>query len=150
MDRSATSNRRQEPPPPGSAASEPQGLGTLVSGVVEDLQNIVRGEVRLAKTEIKEEVSAMGKGAASIAVGSLVALVGFIFLMLGVTYLLNTWIEMWIAAGIVGLVLLAIGGIAALSGKNRISEASLKPDQTIESLKEDQQWANQQIKSVKK
>ncbi len=150
MDQSGTSNRRTAPPPPGGVTSEPQGVGTLVSGIVEDLQNIVRGEVRLAKTEIKEEISAMGKGAASIAAGGLVAFVGFIFLMLAVTYLLNKWLEMWISAGIVAIALLAIGGIVAMAGKNRISEASLKPEETMESLKEDQQWANQQIKSVKR
>jgi VIT1/CCC1 family predicted Fe2+/Mn2+ transporter len=106
--------------------------------------------VRLAKTEVREEVSAMGKGAASIAAGALIALVGFIFLMLGVTYLLNKSLEMWLSAGIVGVALLAIGGILALAGKNRIADASLTPTETIDSLKEDQQWANQQIKSVRK
>jgi uncharacterized membrane protein YqjE len=131
-------------------SSKPDGLGTIVSGIVEDLQGIVRGEVLLAKTEIKEDVSAMGKGAASIAAGAMVALVGLIFVMLGVTYLINKSLEMWISAGIVGVALLLIGGIAAMAGKKTLSATSLKPAQTIESLKEDQQWANQQIKSVRK
>lgn len=125
-------------------------LGTLVTGIVADLQDIVRGEVQLAKTELQEDASALGKGAAAIAVGALVALVGFIFLMLGVTYLLNKSLEMWLAAGIVGVVLLVIGIIAALVGKNQLSAASLTPEKTIDSLKEDQEWASRQIKSVTK
>ncbi len=133
-----------------SSTSNPESLGTIVTGIVEDLQGIVRGEVQLAKTELKEDASSLGKGAGMIAAGALVALVGFIFLMLGVTYLLNKSFQMWIAAGIVGLVLLLIGVIAAMVGKNTMSAANLKPQQTIDSLKEDQQWANQQIKSVKK
>lgn len=133
-----------------SSTSSPESLGTIVTGIVEDLQGIVRGEVQLAKTELKEDASSLGKGAGMIAAGALVALVGFIFLMLGVTYLLNKSFQMWIAAGIVGLVLLLIGVIAAMAGKNTMSAANLKPQQTIDSLKEDQQWANQQIKSVKK
>lgn len=133
-----------------STAPEAESLGTLVTGIVADLQDIVRGEVQLAKTELQEEASALGKGAAAIAVGALVALVGFIFLMLGVTYLLNKSLEMWLAAGIVGVVLLAIGIIAALVGKNQLSAASLKPEKTIDSLKEDQEWASRQIKSVTK
>jgi len=149
MDRSGAPGRQGEVPPVGGAAGD-QGLGSLVSGIVEDLQNIVRGEVRLAKTEMKEEASAMGRAAASIVAGALVALVGFIFLMLGVTYLINQSLEMWLSAGIVGVALLVIGGILAMIGKNRLQAASLKPTQTIDSLKEDQQWANQQIKSVGK
>jgi uncharacterized membrane protein HdeD (DUF308 family) len=92
----------------------------------------------------------MGKAASSIAIGAMVALVGFIFLMLGVTYLINKSLEMWISAGIVGVALLLVGGIMAMAGKKRLSEASLKPTETMESLKEDQAWANQQIKSVRK
>ncbi len=134
----------------GTTKSSPEGLGTIVSGIVEDLQEIVRGEVKLAKAEIKDDVSAMGKGAASIAAGAMVALVGFIFLMLGVTYLLNKWLEMWIAAGIVGVALLLIGAMLAMSGKKKLSASSLKPTESMESLKEDQAWASQQIKSVKK
>lgn len=125
-------------------------LGSIVSGIVEDLQHIVRGEVQLAKTELKEEAGQMGKGAGMAGAGAFIGLVGFIFLMLGVTYLLNTWMRMWIAAGIVGLVLIIIAAILASSGKSKIQEANLKPEQTIDSLKEDQEWASRQMKSVKK
>ena len=128
----------------------PEGLGSIVSGIVKDLQEIVRGEVKLAKTEIKEDVSAMGKGAASIAAGGIVAFVGFVFLMLSATFVLSKWVEMWIAALIVAVALLLIGAILAMSGKKKLSASSLKPTESMESLKEDQAWASQQIKSVKK
>jgi uncharacterized membrane protein YqjE len=118
--------------------------------VIEDLQAIVRGEVQLAKAEIREDASRIGSGAAMIAVGALVGLVGFIFLMLGVTYLLNKSIEMWLAAGIVGLVLLAIAAAVALSGRSRVRAANLTPVQTIDSLKENKEWASRQMKSVRK
>jgi uncharacterized membrane protein YqjE len=126
------------------------GIGTLVSDLLADLQGIVRGEVALAKAELKEDAGVIGKAAGSLVAGALVALVGFIFLMLGVTYLLNKSLEMWIAAGIVGLALLIIGAILVMSGKNKLSAASLKPTRTIDSIKEDQEWASQQIKSVGK
>jgi len=128
----------------------PEGLGSIVSGIVKDLQEIVRGEVKLAKTEIREDVSAMGRGAASIAAGGIVAFVGFVFLMLSATFALSKWVEMWIAALIVAVALLLIGAILAMSGKKKLSASSLKPTESMESLKEDQAWASQQIKSVKK
>ncbi len=138
---------------PGSGStnqSNPEGLGSLVTGIVEDLQGIVRGEVLLAKTELKEDVSKLGKAAGALVAGALIGLVGFIFLMLAVTYLIATQLDMWLSAGIVAVALLLIAGILVMSGKKAMSAASLKPDETIDSLKEDQQWANQQIKSVRK
>ncbi|MEJ7837579.1 MAG: phage holin family protein [Thermomicrobiales bacterium] len=145
MDRQSEQTTKQE-----TGGSAPQGVGTLVSGVLEDLQSLVRSEVQLAKSEFKEDATKIGSGVGMIAGGALVGLVGFIFLMLGVTYLLNKSVEMWIAAGIVGLVLILIAAIVAMSGKKKMSAASLKPDQTIDTMKENKEWANRQIKSVKK
>ncbi|HVL24356.1 MAG TPA: phage holin family protein [Thermomicrobiales bacterium] len=153
MNNSGRVNRAGGPPPPrdpGDVAGSDETLGTLVAGIVEDLQSIVRGEVQLAKTELKEDAGKLGRGAGMLAGGALVGLVGFIFLMLGVTYLLNKSMQMWIAAGVVGVVLLVIAAIVAMAGKNQMSAASLTPQQTIDSVKEDQQWASRQIKSVKK
>ena len=148
--RTTTSTSTTAPGTGGTNQSDPEGLGSLVTGIVEDLQGIVRGEVLLAKTELKEDVSILGKAAGSLVAGALVGLVGFIFLMLGVTYLINKSLELWISAGIVGLALLLIAGILVMSGKKAMSAASLKPTETMDSLKEDQEWANRQIKSVKK
>lgn len=125
-------------------------LGDTITGIVKDLQEIVRGEVQLAKTEIKEDASQMGKAIGMIGGAALLALTGFIFLMLGVTYLLNKSLEMWLSAGIVGVALLIIGAIVGMVGKNQMQQANLKPDQTIESVKEDKEWASRQINSVKR
>lgn len=134
----------------GANNGNSQSLGDIVTSVIEDIQNIVRGEVQLAKTEIKEDAGKIGKAAGMLVGAAFLALVGFIFLMLGVTYLLNKSLEMWISAGIVGVALLIIGGIFGMIGKNHIQEASMVPDKTIESLKEDKEWASRQINSVKK
>jgi uncharacterized membrane protein YqjE len=128
----------------------PEGLGTLITGIIKDIQDLMRAEVQLAKTELKEDASAAGKAIAYIAVGALIGLVGFIYLMLAVTYLLDKWVDRWVAAAIVGAVLAIIAAILALSGKNKLSASNMKPDQTIDTLKEDQQWAKQQINSVKR
>jgi len=139
-----------EPAKTPEIAGPPDGYGTLITGVIKDVQDLLRAEVRLAKTELKEDASGIGKGVAFIAGGAVVGLVGFVFLMLAVTYLLDKVVDRWIAAAIVGLALVAIAAIVALTGKKQLSAANLKPDQTIETLKEDQEWAKQQISSVKK
>lgn len=131
-------------------AGSGESLGDTITGIVKDLQEIVRGEVQLAKTEIKEDASQMGKALGMVGAAALLGLTGFIFLMLGVTYLLNKSLEMWLSAGIVGLVLLIIGAIVGMAGKSQMQQANFKPEQTIESVKEDKEWASRQINSVKR
>jgi len=127
--------------------SDSDTIGGLLSGLLRDVQQMVRGEMALARAEIKDDVSTIGTSIASLAIATIFALTGFILLMLGVTYVLNMYMRMWIAAGIVGLVLLAIGGMLAMGAKKKLSAASLKPDQTIDSLKETKTWAQQQMNS---
>ena len=135
----------------GAAGAEGgEGIGSLIAGLIGDLQEIVRGEVRLAKAELREDATTMGRGVAMLAAGAFVGLVGFIFLMLALTYLLDKTFQLWISAGIVAVGLLVLAAILAMVGKNRLSAANLKPEQTIESLKEDREWAKQQISSVKR
>ncbi|MDP9472560.1 MAG: phage holin family protein [Chloroflexota bacterium] len=118
--------------------------------MIKDLQDVLRGEVQLAKTELKEDASTLGKGAGMLAVAAIFGLLGLIFTLLAVVYLLDKVVQLWIAAGIVGLSVLAIAAILGLVGKNRLSASNLKPEQTIETLKEDKEWASQQINSVKR
>jgi uncharacterized membrane protein YqjE len=134
--------------PERNGASE--SIGTLITGLIEDLQGLLRGEIALAKTELKEDVSSVGQALVLVVAGAIVGLTGFIFLMLGVTYLLNKSVEMWLAAGIVGTALLVVAGVVAVMGKMKLSGSTLKPRQTIDSLKEDQAWAKRQINSVKR
>ena len=131
-------------------AGAPEGLGALISGVIKDLQDLLRAEVQLAKTELREDATGIGKALAFIAAGAFVGLVGLIFLIQAIVWILDEFLNDWLAATIVAVALLVIAAILALSGKNKLSATNLKPEQTIETLKEDQQWAKQQINSVKR
>lgn len=145
---SPTSTRRVVGP--DSARDESEGIGSLIAGLLKDLQDLVRAEVQLAKTELKEDATAAGRGIGFIAGGGLIGLVGFIFLMLALTYFLNRWLAEWLSALLVGAVLVGIAAILFFNGRDKLSAASLTPDQTIATLKEDQEWAKQQINSVKR
>jgi uncharacterized membrane protein YqjE len=126
-----------------------ESIGSLLSGLLQDLQELVRGEFTLARAEVREELASAGKGVGLLAGSALIGVTGFIFAMLALTYLLNQEMRMWIAAGIVGLSLLVIAAILFYVGKSRLSATNLKPDQTIDSLKEDREWAKQQVSSVR-
>jgi hypothetical protein len=134
----------------GSSRDDREGIGALISGLLKDLQDLVRAEVQLAKTELKEDATAAGRGIGFIAGGALIGLVGFIFLMLALTYFLNRWLDEWLSALLVGAVLVVVAAILFFNGRDKLSATNLTPDQTITTLKEDQEWAKQQINSVKR
>ena len=139
------------PPPPNAryetSGGQGEGIGAILGGLLSDLQGMVRGEIALARAEVKEDVSTAGKAVSALAAAAFLGLTGFIFLMLGATYLLNIWMRMWIAAAIVGAVLVVIAAILGMSAKSKLSAANLRPDQTIDSVKETREWAKQQISS---
>jgi len=134
----------------GASDGGSEGIGSLIAGLIKDMQDLVRGEIQLAKTELKEDATAAGKGIGFLVVGGLIGLVALVFVALTAAALLDKWMQTWIAVGIVTLVLILIAAFLALSGKSKLSASSLKPQQTIDSLKENQEWAKQQINSVKK
>jgi uncharacterized membrane protein YqjE len=137
------------PPPRDQRVTESfNGIGATLGGLLKDLQEMVRGEIALARAEIREDASGISRGVMALATAAFLGLTGFIFLMLGATYLLNIWMRMWIAAAIVGGVLVLLAAIVGISGKNQLRATNLKPDRTIASVKESTEWAKQQINSV--
>ena len=127
----------------------PEGLGALVNGVIGDVQNIVRNEVRLAQVELKQEVGTLAGAAVMGVAAALAGLVGFIILMIGVSLLLAEWLDDWLAFVIGGVALFLIAGVLAMTAKSRVSAANLKPERTIDSLQQDKAWAQDQAQSLK-
>ncbi len=126
----------------------PQGLSALIRGIMTDLQEMLRNEIQLGKAELKEDAGTLGRAGGMLGGAAVFGLVGFIFIMLALVYLLSKVLPNWLAAGMVGLALAVTGAILGLLGKDRLSAANLKPEQTIESLKEDKAWAQEQIEDI--
>lgn len=124
-------------------------MGELMKRLGEDLSLLIRQELALAKAEIIEKSKAAGIGAgmfSGAAVAGLLALGAFTaFLILA----LSTAMHAWLAALLVTIIYGAIAGVLALSGKKKIEEAApLVPEQTVDTVKEDVQWAKTRIKSA--
>ena len=132
-----------------TSSADSQSIGTLLSGLIGDLQQLIRGEINLAKTEVREELGVMAKAAQLLGAALVFALVGLTIFMLGVAVYLEKWLDRWQALGLDGLILLVIAAIAGMAGKSRLQASNIAPERTIESLKEDKAWASQQVKSVK-
>ena len=118
----------------------------VLQDIVGNLQEIVRSEFRLAKTELKEEAAKAAKPAASFGVGLVLGFYGIGFLLLACVYGLSTVMAGWLAALLVGTIL-AIVAIALMSSSGKkLKRVNPTPDKTIQSIEENVQWAKHQIK----
>lgn len=118
----------------------------VLQDIVANLQEIIRSEFRLATTEIKEEGARTFKTVATFGAGIVFAIYALGFLLLTIVYALNTVVAPWLAALLV-TVLVGLPGIVFINlGRERLKQVNLMPDKTIASVKENVQWAKNQIK----
>ena len=113
-------------------------VGELVQRMSQQTASLVRQELQLAQVEMKEKGKRAGLGAGMFGGAGVFALYGVGALIASLILVLATFLEAWIAAGIVTVVLFAIAGVLALTGKKEIEQATpAAPEQAIESTKQD-------------
>jgi hypothetical protein len=122
-----------------------RSLGDLFSQLTHDLSTLLRQEVMLAKTELSQKASKAGKDVGFLAVGGAIAYAGFLVILAGIILALGLVLPWWASALIVGVVVAAIGYFLIRKGQTALKQTDLTPKQTIETLKEDQQWAKEQV-----
>lgn len=120
-------------------------LGDLFSSLTEDLSTLIRKEVDLARTETTEKVTHATRSIVSIVVGGLVAYAGLIALIIAIIVGLSRFMPLWLSALIVGIVVIAIGAIMISSGRGSLAKMSIVPEKTVESMKENTEWAKEQV-----
>ena len=120
----------------------------LLSELGEQARRLVRAEVELAKAELREEATKLKAGAGTVAAGGAVLLLGAIAFVCFAIAVRDTFMPLWLAALIVTVVLLACGALAVKKGLDRLKRVH-KPTRTIQTLKEDSQWASRTVQSMK-
>jgi uncharacterized membrane protein YqjE len=117
---------------------EDRSVGELVQQLSNQTATLVRQELRLAQVELQEKGKRVGIGAGMFGGAGLVALYGVGALIAAAIIGIGTLLEPWIAAVIVGVVLLAVAGILALIGRKQVERGTPPlPEQAIESTKRD-------------
>ena len=127
-----------------SAQGDERSLGEIVGDISHDLTTLVKQELELAKTELKEEAGKAGKGAGLLGGAGVSGLLALIFLSGALAYLLDSWIPRELAFLVVGLVWAVIGAVLALSGRKAIQSMNPQLPETQQTLKEDVAWARAQ------
>jgi hypothetical protein len=128
----------------GRDSKDDRSLGELFSELAQDTSTLVRKEVQLAKTEMSQKASRVGKDLGFLAAGAALAYAGLLAVLAGVIVLVGQVIPMWLSAFLVGLVVAAVGYFLLRRGLDALKREDLAPRQTIETLKEDGQWAKDQ------
>ena len=122
-----------------------RSLGDLFSDLSRETTTLVRQEVQLAKAELTQSATEAARGIGMLVAGA-VAYAGLFFLLLAIVFgLIEAGWDAWLSALVVGLVVVAIGAILVLRARESLKPANLAPRRTIETLKEDQEWAKEQI-----
>jgi fatty acid desaturase len=123
-----------------------RSLGELFGDLATETSNLVRQEVQLAKTEMTQKATAVGKDIGFLAVGGLIAYAGLLALIATLIIVLGTaGLPWWLAALIVAVIVLGVGGFLVQKGLTALKHQSVAPEQTIQTLKEDRQWAKEQM-----
>ncbi len=128
------------------ARKDERSLGELFGDLAHDMGALVRQEVQLATTEVTHNLSHAARDVALIAIGGIVAYAGLLAilaaLIIGLTVAGLSW---WQAALAVGVVVAAIGALVVQRGIAALKHADLAPRETMETIKEDTQWAKDRM-----
>jgi VIT1/CCC1 family predicted Fe2+/Mn2+ transporter len=124
---------------------EERPLSELFSDLVTETSNLVRNEVALARVELTDKASKIGKNIGSLVIGGAVAYAGVLAIGAAVIMLLSRVMPNWLAALIVGLIVVGVAWLMISKAITALQRVELKPEQTVESVKEDAQWIKDQI-----
>jgi uncharacterized membrane protein YqjE len=125
-----------------------RGIGDLVKDLAGQTSTLVRQEIKLAQAEVTEKGKLAGKGAGMLAGAAVGALLGLGALTALLIVILDSFLPLWLAALIVTLLWFAVAAVLALAGKKALQAATPPAPQTVETVKEDIQWAKNPTKSA--
>jgi hypothetical protein len=124
-----------------------RSLGDLFGDLSRQLGTLVQKEIQLAKTEMTARVTTVGRDAAMMGAGGALAYAALLLGLMALAFLLaelitSTWLGFLIVAIVVGV----IAAVLIQRGRAELQRTDLTPRQTIETIKEDAEWAKEQVK----
>ena len=146
--------RADEIAPEVARRSETEGLPTLVSRLGDDVMQLFKSQLELFKVEIKEEANAYARNITLIAIGAVIATIGFALLNVAIAFAVSTLFAQAnfsqpasYALGFVvtGAFYVLIGGIVVLLMKNKLARQDLVPERTVAELRKDKEWLKNEL-----
>jgi uncharacterized membrane protein YqjE len=123
-----------------------KSLGELFSELADEFSDLTHTQIELAKTEIRNEAAKAGRVAGMFGGAALAGYMALLLLSFAAAWgLANVMNEGW-AFLIVGVVYAIVGGLLYLRARTQARDVNLVPEGTVESIKEDVQWARQKMR----
>lgn len=121
-----------------------RSLGEIVGDLSHDLTTLVKQELELARTELKEEAAKAGKGAGMLGGAGVAGLLTLILASFALSYLLDNWMPVELAFLITTLLWAAVAAVLAARGRTELKKSNPQLPETQQTLKEDAAWARAQ------
>ena len=129
-------------------AARDRGIGELVKDLASQTSTLVRQEIQLAQAEVTQKGKLAGKGAGMLAGAAVFGLLALGALSAALIALLDTFMATWVAALIVMVLWLIVAFVLAKAGQKSLQQATPPAPQTVETVKEDIEWAKTQTGSA--
>ena len=128
-------------------AADDKSIGELFGDLARETSTLIKQEVTLAKSEMSEKAKRAGKDVGILAVGGAVAYAGFLTLIAAIVLLISAMgLAHWASALLVGLVITAAGAGMLMKALGDLRQVDPVPHQTMETLREDKEWAREQAR----
>ena len=124
---------------------EERPLGELLGDLVNETTTLVRNEVALAKVELTQKATKVGRNVGSLVIGGAIGYAALLAFGAALIMLLDRVMPAWVAALIVGAIVACVAWLLISKAITELRRIDLKPQETVESLKEDAQWIKDQI-----
>jgi uncharacterized membrane protein YqjE len=118
-----------------------QSIGELFKQLSSETSTLIRQEMALARAELTEKGKRAGAGAGMLGGAGVAALLTLGTLTACIILVLSEFMDAWLAALIHTIVWAVVAAVLALQGRNKVQEATPPAPQTVETLKEDVEWA---------
>jgi len=134
--------------------NEAESLPNLFSRLGDDVMQLFNSQLALFKVEIKEEANAYARGVTLIAIGAVIATIGFALLNVAIAFGVSTLFSQAnfsqpasYALGFVvtGGFYVLVGAIVVMLMKNRLAKQELVPQRTVDELRKDKQWLKNEL-----
>lgn len=126
--------------------ADPRSVSEVLQDILQNLQDMVRSEVRLAKVELREELQRAASSAVWLAAGAIGAVSAWIFLLWTLVYALATRMPIWVATLIVAVTMAAAAAVLIVGGIRRAKRIQPIPERTLASVKENLEWMKHPMK----
>ena len=123
-----------------------RSVSEVFNDIFGNVQEIVRSEVRLAKTEIREEAVKVKSPVRLLGLGAAAMAFAMLFMLLAMVFALTLVMPAWAAALTVAIAVAGVAGVLLSSGARQFKLIRSGPERTKGTRKEDVQWAKQQVR----